>query len=94
MSLEDNIAAYLAQYRDWDSDTDLADAILALVRAHLTSDEAVEAGAAAYLASTGTMFTWDYVVRNDPAWAERLRAASRAALTAADAITAALGDHP
>ena len=43
----------------------------------------VEAGAAAYLASTGTMFTWDYVVRNDPAWAERLRAASRAALAAA-----------
>ena len=42
VSLKDNIAAYIAQYRDWDSDTDLANAIIALVRAHLTSDEAVE----------------------------------------------------
>ena len=42
MSLRDNIACCLAQYRDWDSDTALADAILALVRAHLTSDEALE----------------------------------------------------
>lgn len=42
MSLKNKIAAYLAQYRDWDSDTDLVNGILALVRAHMTSEEAVE----------------------------------------------------
>ena len=42
MSLKSNIASYLAQYRDWDSEDDLARGIHAMIVAHMTSGEAVK----------------------------------------------------